>query len=268
MSTYYINPNNKTGIIQYRNNRNGSPNFNTLLNNIVLQNNDVIRVVKTSPSTIVDDTMDTININRSVRIECIRIIAGGFDKVVDENVTVNVINSDVGFNIESDNVSVRNLTFSKSSNIGDNPIIYASGVDNIVIRRCNANDYIRIEESNFATIGDCNISSGNIQIIDSDKVDIYNNVITPCDEVIGIYCESNDNNFGINIYDNLIYHPNIQFGDLLNGIHFVGEYRNVNIYRNVIRYSSYNDCFGIKMDVDNGGNIKIKNNTLIRDGNV
>ncbi|MFW6219505.1 MAG: hypothetical protein ACOCZ5_00260 [bacterium] len=266
MNKYYINGANITGEFPYTEWDKGAPNFLTLLDDVTLVAGDEIRVLFGS-NYISDNSDNTIEINTPVKIIGYEIQSGIASKLSDKYSKMIVKNDDVGLSITCDNVTIENIEFNRTVSSQFNSLINVSGSNNLNINKCRFVDEISIEDSNFVKINQCEIPSdysGKISITNSDKVDISNNIIKITGDYTAIFCNSNDNNSGLNIYDNLIY-ADISSSSL-NGITVQTEYNGINIYRNVIRYFGENS-HGIKFEGTDRNNIKIKNNVIICDDN-
>ena len=267
MATYFINPNGNENF-PYKTPDDGAVNFNNLLSNVNLLFGDEIKLV---PIGIIDDSDEEVIINANVKIKSNHSTK---PKVL--------LHNGLGLSLLKDGIQIENIEFFDDGSTNSQPLININGVNDIKIKNCkfytntvvDPKSLIKIIDSSFVTIENCEFRQltsdpnyATINIEDSSKVDIKGNKIQlDGDNNLGIFVTGNNPFSDINIYDNLIYHPNFQ-DQLISGIHFDGKYDNVNVYRNVIRYSDINESFGIKIELNNydGRNIKIKNNTLIRE---
>ena len=283
MAIYYINGSNTAGTYPYGSEGEGAKNFYELLmdgaTKVNLQDNDTIYVF--NPATtdavneqyVVDDSANTIEINKSVTISA--------KSLINLRPIVKLKDDDSGFVvINVDDVSVDRIHFYKDT-FSAGHSIYTEGTQNLNISNCiftlgtpgiTANTQIECVNTIYTTISNCVIhtagsSSFGIGILmnDCEKSTIVGNNINMSNSFgVGIlFSGSGSTNRSGDIYENIIHS---MVGDSNSGIQIGNTVENIKVYRNVIECDG-DASYGIQYTASvTRGVADIYNNVVIMNG--
>lgn len=280
MATYYINGSNTSGTFPYNSSDVGAKNFYELTTDIAtrvqLQDGDVIYVY--NPATtgevindqyVVDDSANDIDINVSVSIQA------QFDANLRPKIKLK--SDGVGFNVTANDVKFKKINFYKDPYSGGTSV-YSTNTEKLYIDRCifsydpvsvQSGVVVQLIGCVYATVVGCDItvpSDGGgygIQLINCNKSIVQGNNISMLDGATGIEISTLGvvRSYGNRVFENLIYNMTQSNN---RGIRLIGYCDDIDVYRNVIRYTG-ESTVGIQVAVNttHGKNIDIRNNVLI-----